>query len=91
MSTETADSRGRVSLGSEFANQTFFFEKVSDTEMRLELAALIPARERWIYNNLEARDAVLLGLAQAKAGRFSKSPPDLEADQTLVDEIEDDE
>ena len=91
MSTKIADSRGRISLGKEFANQTFLLEKVTETEIRLEIAAVIPARERWLYDNPEARDSVLTGLAQARAGEFSESPPDLEADQSLADGVGSDE
>ena len=41
MQTKIADSRGRVNLGKEFANKIFFFEKTGETEMKLELAAVI--------------------------------------------------
>jgi hypothetical protein len=89
MITKTADSRGRINLGKEFANKTFVFEKVGETEMRLELARVIPERELWLYKNKEALASVLRGLEQAKARQFSQSPPDLDADREWVDELED--
>ena len=79
MITKTADSKGRITLGKKFANKTFIFEQTSDTEMKLELAAVIPEREMWLYRNPKARKAVLEALERAKARQFSESPPDLEA------------
>ncbi len=91
MITKTADSKGRINLGKHFANKTFIVERIGDTEMKIELARVIPEREAWLYQNTEAKESVLKGLRQAKAREFSKSPPDLAADQSLVDEIEDSE
>jgi hypothetical protein len=89
METKTADSRGRINLGKEFANKTFLFTKSGETEMKLELAAVIPERELWLYRNPEAKALLEIGLEQAKVGKFSTSPPDLDADQALVDQLED--
>jgi hypothetical protein len=89
METKTADSRGRINLGKEFANKTFLLTKSGETEMKLELAAVIPERELWLYKNPEAKGLLEIGLGQAKAGKFSASPPDLDADQALVDQLED--
>jgi hypothetical protein len=89
MDTKTADSRGRINLGKEFANKTFLFTKSGETEMKLELAAVIPERELWLYRNPEAKALLEIGLDQAKAGKFSTTPPDLDADQALVDQLED--
>jgi hypothetical protein len=88
METKTADSRGRINLGKEFANRTFIFEKVGETEMKLELAAVIPEKEVWLYKNPEAKALLDIGLEQAKQRKFSTSPPDLDADQALVDQLE---
>ena len=91
MITKTADSKGRINFGKNFANKTFIIEQIGATEIRLELARVIPERESWLYQNPEAKASLLRGLRQAKARNFSKSPPDLAADQALVDEIEDPE
>jgi hypothetical protein len=88
MITKTADSKGRINFGKHFANKTFIIEQIGETEMKLELARVIPEREAWLYQNSDAKESVLRGLRQAKARKFSKSPPDLAADQALVDEIE---
>jgi hypothetical protein len=89
MMTKTADSKGRINLGKHFANKTFIIEQTGETEMKLELARVIPEREAWLYENPEAKESLLRGLSQAKHRKFSMSPPDLTADQALVDEIED--
>jgi hypothetical protein len=89
METKTADSRGRINLGKEFANKTFLLTKSGETEMKLELAAVIPERELWLYRNPEAKALLEIGLWQAKTGKFTTSPPDLESDQALVDQLED--
>ena len=38
METRKVDSRGRINLGKEFANKTVLFEKIGETEFKLELA-----------------------------------------------------
>jgi len=81
--------KGPHQLGKHFANKTFIIEQIGETEVRLELACVIPEREAWLYQDSEAKESFLRGLRQAKARKFSKSPPDLAADQSLVDEIED--
>ena len=89
MITKTADSKGRISLGKRYANRTFIIEETGDSELRLVPARIIPERETWLYENREAEASALRGLAQAQSGQFSTSPPDLKADQALVEEIED--
>ncbi len=89
MSTKTADSKGRISLGSRFANQTVIVEDVDPTEVRVTLARVIPQRELWLYKNPKAKASVLRGLAQAKAGKKAKSPPDLATDARLAEQLDD--
>ena len=88
MITKTADSKGRITLGKKFANKTFIFEQTGDTEIKLELAAVVPEREMRLYKNPKAKASVLRGLSQAKARKFSDSPPDLEAARALAEQIE---
>lgn len=85
--TKTADSKGRVVLGGRFANRPVIIEKLSDTEMIVKLARVIPEREAWLYENPEALAAVRSGLAHARAGKLTKGP-DLDADAKLVAELE---
>lgn len=49
-----------------------------------ERLAAIPEQEAWLYRNNDALSLVQKGLEQARAGRFSETPPDLDADAALV-------
>ncbi len=88
METKTADSRGRINLGKEFANKTFLLTRTGGTEMRLELAAVIPERELWLYQNSEARTALLEAMERVKAGEFADSPPDVDEEEPWEKELE---
>jgi hypothetical protein len=88
MTTKTADSKGRISLGSRFANQTVIIEEVDPTEIRVTLAQVIPQREIWLHKNATTKASVSRGLAQAKAGKISKTSPDLEQDALLVEQLD---
>jgi len=89
MVTKNTDARGRLALGERFANQRFIVTQVSETEINLEVACVIPAREAWLFENPKALAAVRRGLEDARAGRFSKNPPDLDAARRLADQIPD--
>lgn len=52
---KTADSKGRISLGQRFANKPVIIEDISDTEVKISMARVIPEREMWLYENPEAR------------------------------------
>ena len=89
--TKTADDKGRVTLGAKFARRTVLVTPVSDTEVLVTLARVIPEREQWLFKNKKALASVRRGLAQAKARQFSKRPPNLAADAKFADPIPDDE
>ncbi len=89
MTTKTADSKGRISLGSRFANQTVIVEDVDPTEVRVTLAQVIPQREVWLHKNPKAKASVLRGLGQAKAREKAKAPPNLRADARLAEQLDD--
>ncbi len=89
MTTKTADSKGRISLGTRFANQTVIVEDVDSTEVRVTLAQVVPQREVWLHKNPRAKASVLRGLEQANARKTAKSPPDLEADARLAEQLDD--
>lgn len=78
MITKTADNKGRIALGAEFANKTFIIEKIDGTEMRIIEAAVIPQRELWLHKNQAAMESVQRGLEQAKQKRFAKQSPRLD-------------
>jgi hypothetical protein len=86
--TKTTDSKGRVVLSKKFANRTVIVEEVSDTEILIKLARVIPEREAWLFENPAALSAVRKGLAQARARHFVPGP-DLEADADFVAQLED--
>ncbi len=87
MELKIADSRGRVNLGKEFANKTFLIEKTGDTEMKLELAAVIPERELWFHRNPEVRATVLGAIEKLRAGQFAEMPPDVDAEEPWMKEL----
>ena len=43
--TRTTDAKGRVCLPKEFANSTVLIETVSDTEIRIRMARVVPEDE----------------------------------------------
>ena len=89
MTTKTADSKGRVTLGNRFANRTVIIEEVDETEVRITLARVIPEREAWLYENDKALTSVRRGLTQARAGKTVKGP-NLKAATKLANSIPDD-
>ncbi len=89
MTIKTADSKGRISLGTRFANQTVIIEDVDATEVRVTLAQVIPQREAWLHKNPNAKASVMRGLKQAKAGKAAKCAPDLTQDAAIVEQLDD--
>lgn len=88
MLTKNTDARGRLALGERFANKQFIVTEISPTEIRIELALVIPAREAWLHEHPMALASVRRGLEQAANGDFAE-PPDTTADQKLVDDLAD--
>lgn len=85
----TVDAKGRVSLGQRFANKPVIIENISDTEVKVSLARVIPEREIWLYRNPEALETVTSAIERLKRGEFAENPPDLEADEELISKLED--
>jgi hypothetical protein len=73
------DNKGRLTLGDRFANKTVLVTPISETEVKVSLARVIPEDEAWLYENPAALELVRGGLRQAKARKFSKRPPNLNA------------
>ena len=67
-STKSADKKGRVTLGERFANRTVIVKQVSDTEVSIELATVVPDSELWLHKNAAAVASVQRGLRQARRG-----------------------
>lgn len=89
MTIRLADSKGRILLGSQYANVTFIVDDADPSQVILKPAVAIPAREAWLYQNETALDLVRKGLSEARKREFAKSPPDLDADEKLVKKLED--
>ncbi len=86
--SKNTDSKGRLTLGEPFANRTLIVEQRGE-EIVLRLARVIPEREAWLYENVEARASVRRGLKQAKAGNFAKRGPDLTDAAKLAEQLDD--
>ena len=68
------DSKGRLLLGEEFANQNVIVEPQKDGSLLLKPAAVVPVAEAWLYKNKEAYKSVQRGLVQASHSKFAKDP-----------------
>ncbi|MEX0688483.1 MAG: hypothetical protein WD072_07440 [Pirellulales bacterium] len=89
MTTQSTDSKGRITVGERFANPTVIVEEIDDTEVRITLGRVVPEREMWLHENRAASAAVSRGLADARAGRFTSVGPDLAADAAIADTLQD--
>jgi hypothetical protein len=89
MTTKVADSKGRIALGPAFANQPVMIEQIDPTEVRIVAAVMIPKREAWLYENKSALQSVKRGLKQVAAGRYSKKPPNIDADAKIAEQLSD--
>jgi hypothetical protein len=88
-STKSADSKGRVTLGEKFANRTVVVRQLSETEVLVELATVIPDRELWLHKNEAAMTSVQRGLQQARDREFVNNPPDIDKDAKLARRLKD--
>lgn len=87
MTIKTADSKGRIALGPQFANKTFIIKDVDATEFRVIAAAVIPERELWLHKNEAAMASVQRGLQQAASGKVT--PLDPREDDELLEKLDD--
>ncbi len=83
-----SDEKGRLTLGSEFANMEFLVIRQPNGDVTLRPSVTIPANEAWLLKNAKALSMVARGLEQASEGKFAKSPRS-EDDSKWLDEIED--
>ena len=88
MTIRHADNKGRILLGSQFANVTFIVDDGDPGQVVLKPAVAIPAKEAWLYQNETALNLVRKGLAEAKSRIIVKSAPDLDADAELAKQLE---
>lgn len=87
VNTRVVDTRGRLSLGAAFAGKHVIITHESPTVVRIQMAAVVPENEAWLWNNPQALASVLTGIQQASAGEVAE-PPDLKAGQCFADSIE---
>jgi hypothetical protein len=83
-----ADEKGRLTLGSEFANMEFLVIRQPNGDVILRPSITIPANEAWLLKNGKALNMVARGLDQASERKFAKSPR-RGNDSKWLDEIED--
>ncbi len=88
MTTKVVDSKGRIALGSRFVGRTVIVDDSDPDRIVVTPAVVIPEREAWLYRNEKALTSVRQGLAEAQQRRFSKKPPDLNADAALIAELD---
>jgi hypothetical protein len=72
--SKTADSKGRVTLGKEFADRLVIIKKVEDGVVQVTLAEAIPAREAWLHKDKKALATLLRSLDETGRGEFAPSP-----------------
>ena len=80
MTTKTVDSKGRITLGQDFVNQTVVIDDSNPNQLVIRKMVLIPAEEAWLYKNRAAITSLRKGLDQASKMQFSDSPPDVDSD-----------
>lgn len=86
-----ADSRGRLHLGDSFAGKMFIVNELENGDVLIKRAAVIPASEKWLYDNNTALTSVKRGLEQAAAKQFVTSPQESEDTSWIADLLEDEE
>lgn len=89
-SIKTIDSKGRVSLGTEFAGTQVIVEPVA-TGVNLKYVKAVPAHEAWIWENEAALKAVRAGIEQAASGDLSDGPKDFEGSLAFAQSLDDSE
>lgn len=89
--TKTVDSKGRISLGKEFANRPVIVQYREDGEILIQLARVIPENEAWLYQNEQALNRVRQGLSEAQSQDFSTTTPNLKESFSFAAEIPDEE
>lgn len=67
------DSKGRITLGQEFANSMVIVER-DDDKVTIRRGQVVPAREAWVHRVRGTSQALARALADARAGRAVKGP-----------------
>lgn len=67
--TSYADAKGRIVLGSRYANKMFRVSEQRDGNLLLEPVVAVHEREVWFYRNPEAQLAVQQGIQESRQGK----------------------
>jgi hypothetical protein len=81
------DSKGRLLLGEEYANQDVIIEPQKDGSLLLKPAVVVQIAEAWLYKNKAAFLSVQRGQKQASQRQFAKDPRS-NKDIKLVKDVE---
>jgi hypothetical protein len=82
--SKTADHKGRVTLGKEFADRLVIVKKIEDGVVEVTLAEAIPAREAWLHRDKKALATLLRALEETGRGEFAQ-PPDWQGDHEAAE------
>jgi len=88
MTLKTTDSKGRITLGSDFANLPVNIVQNGRGEWVVQLVEAIPISETWLLKNKEALNLVTEGIVQAKNLQFANDPTAAK-DYSWLEEVED--
>jgi hypothetical protein len=80
MTSKIVDGKGRLALGSRFANQLVLIDDSDASRIVITPAKVVPEHEAWLYKNEAALKSVLAGIQQAQSNNYSSNSPDVETD-----------
>jgi len=70
--TKVADSKGRITIGPEYAKKIFLLEKREQDTIILRLAEVVPANEAWLWKNKVAFNKVMEGIGDARIDKLEE-------------------
>jgi hypothetical protein len=86
--TKKIDSKGRLNLGEAFSNKTVIIEERGNGELIIKEAVVIPANEKWLFENKDALNLVTQGIREARSKKFVNDPRTT-SDDSWINELED--
>ncbi len=67
--TSSSDAKGRLVLGTAYANKMFRVSEQPDGNLLLEPVVTVHEREAWLYQNPDALASLRKGIEESKKGR----------------------